>query len=395
MLDYEHTNRGKGEEGNMVLLIVFAALSTLIAGTLFSLRYLAAGRFLRRLRIATVAFDVLALGWFVVSAMRFHRIGGPSAVARAIVIVFVAQLFLMAFLLIAALVRGAWRHMMAVPADAGRRRMLARCAVYPALAAGVGLYGGLVESKATVDRFFTIPVDGLAAEDAVMIAQISDVHLGNFFSPADLETLLTRIAGHDKKPDLLAVTGDLFDDEEMNPEAVRVLGAHASDFPDGIWYVLGNHEHFRGAPKILSMLKATQVHVLVNAAERVAGRALWIAGTDYPMDRPHFAQQKRAYAEKALGAVPKGVPAVLLAHHPEFIDDAAKRNIALTLTGHTHGSQFGLFGMPLFPVFKYTRGMVRIGGSYGYVHTGNGSWFPFRFGCPPEIAYFALVPKDA
>ena len=81
---------------------------------------------------------------------------------------------------------------------------------------------------------------------------------------------------------------------------------------------------------------------------------------------------------------------ILLAHHPEFIDNAAALGIPLTLTGHTHGSQFGIFGWPLFPVFKYTRGMVKLGSSYGYVHSGNGSWFPFRFGCPPEIAYFIL-----
>ena len=59
-------------------------------------------------------------------------------------------------------------------------------------------------------------------------------------------------------------------------------------------------------------------------------------------------------------------------------------------TKNTHGSQFGILGLPLFPVFKYTRGMVRIGDSYGYVHTGNGSWFPLRIGCPPEIACFRL-----
>ena len=83
----------------------------------------------------------------------------------------------------------------------------------------------------------------------------------------------------------------------------------------------------------------------------------------------------------------------MLAHHPEFIDDGAERNFALTLTGHTHGSQIGIFGVPLLPVFKYTRGVVKIGDSFGYVHVGNGSWFPFRLGCPPEIAYFTLKTK--
>jgi len=59
------------------------------------------------------------------------------------------------------------------------------------------------------------------------------------------------------------------------------------------------------------------------------------------------------------------------------------------------GSQFGILGLPLFPVFKYTRGMVKVGDSTGYVHSGNGSWFPLRIGCPPEIAFFRLEPKKS
>ena len=108
------------------------------------------------------------------------------------------------------------------------------------------------------------------------------------------------------------------------------------------------------------------------------------------MDRPHFEAQRKNYMQQAMKNLPADVPAILLAHHPECIDDGAANDIALTLTGHTHGSQFGFLGQPLFPVFKYTRGIVKIGDSYGYVHRGNGSWFPFRLGCPPEIAYFTL-----
>ena len=81
---------------------------------------------------------------------------------------------------------------------------------------------------------------------------------------------------------------------------------------------------------------------------------------------------------------------VLLAHHPEFIDNGAEKKAVLTLTGHTHGCQLGIFGIPLIPMFKYNRGMFIQGDSHGYVHSGNGSWFPYRLGCPPEIAYFTL-----
>ena len=107
-----------------------------------------------------------------------------------------------------------------------------------------------------------------------------------------------------------------------------------------------------------------------------------------------FAEARKNFVDRAIEGVPDDAIKILLAHHPEFIDDGAERNFPLTLTGHTHGSQFGIFGVPLFPVFKYTRGIVKHGDSIGYVHVGNGSWFPFRLGCPPEIAYFILRSKE-
>ena len=136
------------------------------------------------------------------------------------------------------------------------------------------------------------------------------------------------------------------------------------------------------------------MRVLLDDAVEIVG-GLYLAGADYPVDRAHFDEMRRAHAEKAMARVPVGAPFILLGHHPEFIDDGAAHGAALTLTGHTHGSQFGILGLPLFPVFKYTRGMVKVGDSTGYVHSGNGSWFPLRIGCPPEIAFFRLEPKKS
>ena len=130
--------------------------------------------------------------------------------------------------------------------------------------------------------------------------------------------------------------------------------------------------------------------------EQVPGQDFWVAGVAYAFARGEtaFRQERQEYLTEALQEVPDTGRTLLLAHHPEFIDDAAGVGIPLTLTGHTHGGQFGLFGMPLLPGFKYTRGMVHIGSSYGYVHSGNGSWFPMRIGCPPEIAYFTLAEGE-
>ena len=89
--------------------------------------------------------------------------------------------------------------------------------------------------------------------------------------------------------------------------------------------------------------------------------------------------------------VPDNAVKILLAHHPDFLKNAVEYNAELVLSGHTHGGQLGFEGMPLVPpVFEYMRGWYSQGATRLYVHPGNGSWFPFRLGCQPEIAIFTL-----
>ena len=371
------------------LLIVLALLSF----SVYFLRYLAEGRRLRTARIAVVLFEMGSVGglFFLFST---HRTDGwAGLMTLPIILLLVAQMIVLALVVGAVLIRFFLRKVQHAPYDAERRRVLKNAALYPAAGVLLSSYGAFIERKHTVRRDYTIPVPNLPPEaDGMVIAQISDVHLGTFFSVEDFDALLAETAAGGA--DLLAVTGDVFDDEPLNARAAEVLAAHVGDFRDGIWYCIGNHEYYHGGRPIVDrMAEAGRVHVVLNSAARVAGRgALYIAGVDYPFARGDgFYTQKEAYFAAAMADVPANSVTVLLAHHPEFIDDAAAHgSVPLTLTGHTHGSQFGILGLPLFPVFKYTRGMVRIGDSYGYVHTGNGSWFPLRIGCPPEIAYFRL-----
>ena len=374
----------------MIFLLIVLAL---LAFSVYFLRYLAEGRGLRAARIALVLFELGSVGglFFLFST---HRTDGwAGLVTLPIILLLVAQMIVLALVAVVVSVRFFLRTLENAPYDEGRRRVLKNAALYPAAGVLLSSYGAFIERKHTVRRDYTIPVPNLPPEaDGMVIAQISDVHLGMFFSVEDFDALLTEAAAGGA--DLLAVTGDVFDDERLNERAAKVLAAHAGDFRDGIWYCIGNHEYYHdGRPIVDRMAGEGAVHVVLNSAARVAGRgALYIAGVDYPFARGDgFYTQKEAYFTAAMADVSRDAVTVLLAHHPEFIDDAAAHGgVPLTLTGHTHGSQFGILGLPLFPVFKYTRGMVRIGDSYGYVHTGNGSWFPLRIGCPPEIAYFRL-----
>ena len=314
---------------------------------------------------------------------------------------FVTQLICGGLVIFALIVRAVYRKFHQ-PAEFSpeRRKMLRWGLFYPLMALATSLYGNRIERLSEVENFFNIPIKNLPPElENFKIAQISDVHLGAYFSLERLEKLLQKIS--DAKPDILAITGDIFDDKKINPQAIQLVDSFCDKFKFGIYYIHGNHEHFRGIASIEAELHKTKIHWLVNQSENVTSK-LYMLGVDYPPSSPVmesggrgeadelFYKQKRDFVEQALKNVPYDAVCVLLAHHPEFIDDGAEKNIPLTLTGHTHGGQIGFLGFSLLPVFKYTRGMVQNGNCFGYVHVGNGSWFPFRLGCPPEIAYFTF-----
>ena len=386
----------------MFIFIVAALLGGIMALALISIKFLfsehLAKKFYRLFATADLIFIVIILGgWAIRSLVPQWFVSFFGNVATVFL---TAQLICGGLVICAIIARFFYRRFhKPTKFNPERRRILAYGMLYPMMSLAISLYGNRIEKNSDVENFFDVPIKNLPPElEGFKLAQISDIHLGAYFSLGRLEKLLQRIA--DAKPDLLAITGDIFDDVGMNPAAIKLVDSFNDKFKFGIFYIHGNHEHFRGIRAIEAALAQTKIHCLVNQSENVTSK-LYILGVDYPQRAPVtstadkereqlFAETRKNFVDKAAENVPDDAVKILLAHHPEFIDDGAERNFALTLTGHTHGSQFGIFGIPLFPVFKYTRGVVKIGDSLGYVHVGNGSWFPFRLGCPPEIAYFTL-----
>lgn len=387
----------------MFIIIVAAILGIILALALISIRFLVsdhlAKKFYKLFAAADLAMIAVILGgWYVRSLVPATFIAFFGNVATVFLM---SQLVCGGLVICAVIVRFFYRKFGKPKRfNPARRRMLGYAMLYPVVSLAISLYGNRIEKNYDVENFYDVPIKNLPPElEGFRLAQISDLHLGAYFSLERLENLLQRIA--DSKPDLLAITGDIFDDVTLNPAAVKIVDSFNDKFKFGIFYIHGNHEHFRGIAAIEKLLAQTKIHFLLNSAENVTSK-LYVLGVDYPPRAPVmnssgdkereqlFAEARKNFVNKASENVPDDAIKILLAHHPEFIDDGAERNFALTLTGHTHGSQFGIFGVPLFPVFKYTRGVVKIGDSFGYVHVGNGSWFPFRLGCPPEIAYFTL-----
>lgn len=234
-----------------------------------------------------------------------------------------------------------------------------------------------------------------AAWDGFKIAEISDTHVGPYYTNRNLpeDFLIARREG----AQMIALTGDLIDDVRVMPETARILTGENGNFPYGIIFVWGNHEYYRNKKYIADELKTTPVTLLQNnhVVLTRGGKALYIAGTDYPFaanERIRITKE-RNMADKAFSGIPEGAPVILLAHHSDFIREGIRHKAIITLTGHTHGMQTGFMGQPILTPYVYTRGLYRAGPWYGYVSRGTGGWFPFRWGCSREITIITLRRK--
>jgi uncharacterized protein len=180
--------------------------------------------------------------------------------------------------------------------------------------------------------------------------------------------------------------------------------------PLGVHAILGNHEWWsdkaaqaawQGPPASRGALEAVGIPVYDNDVVRLTkdGGAFWLAGLG---DQVAFLPSRRLHPGRRYGVddldgtlakVTDDAPVILLAHEPDIAMRVPER-VALTLSGHTHGGQFRLFGWsPVVP--------SRYGNRFAYGHVrepcdlivsgGLGcSYLPLRIGVPPEIVVVTL-----
>lgn len=196
------------------------------------------------------------------------------------------------------------------------------------------------QQESIVTDTYTISSGKLpAAFEGLRIVHLSDVH-GKEFG-ADSARLLEAVAA--LEPDIIAVTGDLIDDEaqlEMVPALARGLSAIAPTY-----YVTGNHEWaVRRVNDLKALLEENGVTVLTNEyvlLER-EGASIVLAGLDDPngpADQKTGAQLRAEIAADVGG----DVYTVLLSHR-DTVEDYAAWGYDLVLCGHGHG---GIFRIPI------------------------------------------------
>jgi predicted MPP superfamily phosphohydrolase len=242
--------------------------------------------------------------------------------------------------------------------------------------------------------------------DGFTITQISDVHAGSFDDPQAVQRGIDLIKAQNS--DLFVFTGDLVNNEakEIEPWINHFNQIKA---PEGRFSILGNHDygdyiHWNSLVEKennLDLLKEHHkqigFHLLLdehinitrgNQSIKLIGVENWGVGFG-----------KRGDLGKALQGTQQNDFKILLSHDPSHWTSEVKThpsNIHLTLSGHTHGMQFGIekFGIKWSPVkyrYPHWAGLIKENDRHLYVNRGFGFLgFSGRVGIWPEITVLTL-----
>lgn len=257
----------------------------------------------------------------------------------------------------------------------------------------------------------TLEFDDLpSAFDGFKITQISDIHSGSFDDKKKLEYGIDLI--NQQNSDVILFTGDLVNNHagEMEPWVDTFKKLYA---PMGKYSILGNHDYgdYMSWPsqeaKVENLKRLFQVQkelgftLLRNESVKIEkdgssidliGVENWGKGFAQYGDLPKAATNLSAASFK-----------ILMSHDPSHFDEEVKNfahHIHLTLSGHTHGMQFGIEipgwikWSPSSLRYPKWAGLYEEMGRYLHVNRGFGFLaFPGRVGIWPEITVLELRRK--
>ncbi len=282
-----------------------------------------------------------------------------------------------------------------------------------AFVAGIPLFSmlyGITKGKYqyTVQKIVLSFKDLPEAFDGFKVVQISDIHAGSFDNKEKVKLGIDMI--NDLNADLICFTGDLVNAEkdEINPY-IDIFSTLKANY--GKYATLGNHDYYGSYDKTnklaerayfddffdkfkqmgFELLNNENRTIEINGESiRIVGVENWGAGRWFP---------KRGDLDRATKNIDSGEFSILMSHDPTHWDEKVlsyNKEMQLTLSGHTHGFQFG-FQMPGFKwspaQYRYKKwlGLYEENGKYLYVNRGFGFLgFPGRVGMWPEISLIEL-----
>ncbi|NHN27453.1 metallophosphoesterase [Flavobacterium jejuense] len=291
-----------------------------------------------------------------------------------------------------------------------RRRFVSQIALgLAAVPFGSLLYGMTIGKYNFKVRKQTLFFPDLPPEfDGTTITQISDIHSGSFDNPEKIQYAIDLI--NEQNSDLVLFTGDIVNThaKEMHPWIDTFKRIHNPKL--GKFSVLGNHDYGEyfdwssNEEKLANFNEIKDLHqqidfdLLLNRNVEIKKGQDSIRLIGVENWGKHF--KKAGDLELASKGVKKEDFKILMSHDPSHWDAEVQHDdnhYHLTLSGHTHGFQFGIEipgwikWSPVQYVYKQWAGLYENVGRYVYVNRGFGFHaYPGRVGIMPEITVIEL-----
>ncbi len=274
----------------------------------------------------------------------------------------------------------------------------------PIAAMSYGILSGAYDYRV---RRRTITLQNLPkAFDGIRIAQLSDIHSGSFYNKTAVKGGIDLLNA--EKPDLFLFTGDLVNNESKEVKDYLSIFSKV-EASAGKFSILGNHDYGDYKAWGSQQAKKKNLEQLVQSHKDMGWDILLNEHRYVEVDGERLAIMgvenwgARGFAKYGnLDETAKNVEAdtkVLLSHDPSHWDAQIRPNhsdIDLTLSGHTHGFQFGVeIGnfrwSPSQYLYKQWADLYTEGNQHLYVNRGFGFLgYPGRVGILPEITILEL-----
>ena len=244
--------------------------------------------------------------------------------------------------------------------------------------------------------------------DGFTITQISDLHSGSFDNPEKIKYAIDLV--NEQNSDLMLFTGDIVntDAKEMHPWIEAFNGIKKHEY--GKYSVLGNHDYGEYVTWPSEVAKENNFKAIKDLYGQIGFKLMLNEHTFIEKGTEKIALvgvenwgnnfKKAGDINKASEGLSQKDFKILMSHDPSHWEHEVKdhdKNFHLTLSGHTHGMQFGIEIPGYFKwslaqyVYKQWAGLYENMGRYVYVNRGFGFHaYPGRVGIMPEITVIEL-----
>jgi uncharacterized protein len=220
------------------------------------------------------------------------------------------------------------------------------------------------------------------------IAVVSDLHLGTIVGRSHFDSIVNKING--LNPDLVLLPGDIVD-EDLTPVIRQNLGEAFMNIKSrfGVYAITGNHEYIGGVEKACAYLTEHNIILLRDRSIKINDSFFLVGREDRSMN--WINGKRRKDLADLMAGVDKSYPVILMDHQPFGLEEAARQEVDLQLSGHTHNAQMWPLNYIVKSIYELAWGYKRTGNTHYYVSNGVGTWGPpVRIGNRPEIVNIIL-----